>query len=234
MNWVIVVAGGNGERVGMSKNKIFANVGSKPIIYWTLKTCQDSDSIDKIIISTRAKDSIKMEQLVATYNFSKVVRIFPSQNSRQNSASYIFSQLGSSIAGDDLVGIHNGANPFVTGKELQDVYEAARNNKAALLAYPATDTIKITDGSRRVMDSPTRKNCWCAQTPQVARYCDLSKAYQHADANNFIGTDDTQLLEQIGIQAVVVPCSRLNFKITYTEDIYLARKRLPIFLKSND
>ncbi len=199
MNWIIIVAGGNGERTGLSHNKVFAKVGTKPLIYWTLNSCQESPSIDRIVISIKPKDIKKIKRIIKRYNFSKVTNVIASQKTRQESTAALFTQM-----------------------------------RSALLAYAATDTIKVASDSNVVVNTPLRKNCWCAQTPQVARYKDLFDAYNNAEAKHFIGTDDTQLLEQIGIQAVVVPCSRINFKVTYTEDIELARKRLPLFLKSND
>jgi 2-C-methyl-D-erythritol 4-phosphate cytidylyltransferase len=75
-----------------------------------------------------------------------------------------------------------------------------------------------------------RKSCWYAQTPQVAFFGDLLAAFAAAKNKNFIGTDDTQLLEMIGIKPKVVPCSRYNFKITFPEDLDSGRENYYRFL----
>ena len=76
------------------------------------------------------------------------------------------------------------------------------------------------------MQTPIRKFVWSAQTPQVGKLEDLLTAFKKAEKDNFLGTDDTQLLERIGIKIKVVPCSKDNFKITFPEDLILAEKIL--------
>lgn len=233
MNYLIVCSGGSGERVGAKNNKIFLKIKNKEIIYWTLKIFEENPAIDAILVSTRLGDIKRIKDIIRKHGFKKVIEVIPGGKSRQETTMNSLMWLKTKVKNDDLIGIHNAANPFVSNKEIKNVFADALKHRAALLAYPARDTVKIVDDSNLVDHTPVRKSCWYAQTPQVAFYGDLLKAFTVAQDKNFTGTDDTQLLEMIGIKPKIVPCSRYNFKITFPEDLFLAEKLLPFFTKED-
>lgn len=233
MNYLIIAAGGNGERMGLHHNKIFAKIGNKPIIYWTIKAFEEARIIDKILISAKLKDIKHLEQIIKKYRFNKVEKIIEASSSRQESTWEILKWLKSHVKEEDLVGVHNGVNPFVSLHEIEEVYLQAKKHKAALLAYPASDTIKITDEENIVQKTPIRKYCWYAQTPQVAIFKYLYQAFVKAAKDQFLGTDDTQLLERVGIKSKLIKCSHRNFKITFPEDLIVARNILKLIKQTN-
>jgi 2-C-methyl-D-erythritol 4-phosphate cytidylyltransferase len=233
MNYLIVAAGGSGERMKSRDNKIFLKIKNKEILYWTLKIFEESSIIDGIVISARNIDQEKIKDIISKNNFKKVMSVISSGTTRQETVLSALTWLKTKAKKSDLVGIHNAANPFVLHQEIESVFTAAREHRAALLAHPARDTVKIINENNIVVNTPIRRFCWYAQTPQVAFYGDLSAAFAMAQDKNFTGTDDTQLLEMIGIKPKVIPCSRYNFKITFPEDLALAKKLLPIFMKED-
>lgn len=233
MNYIIIVAGGNGQRTGLKYNKIYVQINRHPLIYWTIKACEQSETIDKIIISVKKEEFLRVNKLIKKYNFKKVIKIIEANHSRQDSTFIALKWLKTIVNDSDLVGVHNGVNPFVKKIELDNVYKTAKEYGTSLLAYPAKDTVKIIDNQGMVIQTPIRKNCWYAQTPQVASFGSLWQAFVSADKDRFLGTDDTQLLERIGIRPKIVECSGQNFKITFPEDIILARKIIKNFLKNN-
>jgi len=233
MNYLIIVAGGNGERMKSKENKIFLKIKNKPIIYWTFKAFEESSVIDSIIVCARTDDLKKLKNIINKYHFKKVIKLIPAEKSRQETTMSTLLWLKTKAKKDDLIGIHNAVNPFVSRREIEDVFTAARKHRAALLAYPARDTVKVTNGNNLVDNTPIRNSCWYAQTPQVAFYRDLFKAFVKARDENFVGTDDTQLLEKVEIKAKIISCSRYNFKITFPEDLILARRIMSVFMKEN-
>lgn len=234
MNYLIIAAGGNGERLKLPYNKIFAKIGRHSIISWTLKAFENSAAVDKIIISARAEDISKINQLIQKHKFKKILNIIEADKSRQESTFKVLKWLNSKINSSDLVGVHNGVNPFVSHDEIVEVFAAAQKYGASLLAYPATDTVKITNYDDFVTKTPLRQYSWYAQTPQVATFAALYKAFTKADKENFMGTDDTQLLERINVNAKIIKCSHRNFKITFPEDLVVAKNILKNIQKSNN
>ena len=223
MNWIIVVAGGDGERMHLNFNKVFLILKRHPILYWTLRQLESSPAIDKVLIATRAVDIPAVEKLIKNAKFTKVTHVFEGGSSRQNSVYLVLRALKKEFHEDDLIGIHNAVNPFVNMDEIEEVFLQAKENKAALLAQPARDTVKMINDNGEVDYTPLREKMWCAQTPQVAQFKHLWDAFEKAIADDFCGTDDTQLLEHIGIKAKIVPCSSHNIKLTYPEDMELAK-----------
>ena len=223
MNYIIVVAGGRGERAKLGYNKIFAKLSKLPVVYWTLSVFEKSKIVDKVLISAARSDISRIKQLVKKYGFKKVSEIIPASESRQSSTLDVLESIKEKIGVRDLVGVHNGVNPFVTEAEVAEVFKSAKKYGAALLAQVARDTVKITNGDGLVKETPMRQNSWYAQTPQVATFENLYKAHLKAKRDGFVGTDDAQLLERIGVAPKIVPTTNQNFKITYKEDLVMAK-----------
>lgn len=226
-NWMIVAAGGRGERMGRKINKIFLPLLGKPVIYWILKTLEESPQIEKIIITVDESDLGKLKNLLKKYRFKKVVGFVKAGETRQDSTLKALRWTKKRGAkSSDLVGVHNAVNLLVALREIKEVFLAAKKFGAALLAMPARDTVKIGDEANFVRQTPIRKFVWYAQTPQVGIFKNMLRAFLKAKKDNFQGTDDTQLLERIGVKVKIVPCSPDNFKITYPWDLILAKEIL--------
>jgi 2-C-methyl-D-erythritol 4-phosphate cytidylyltransferase len=125
---------------------------------------------------------------------------------------------------DSYIIIHNAVNPFVRHCELDECLRAAQENGASLLGFQATDTVKIVDNLQFINHTPNRSNVWIAQTPQIIRFDIAVKAFEYASRRGFIATDDTTLVEAIHERVKFVECSRENFKITYPQDMELAKR----------
>ena len=223
MNWLIIVAGGKGQRMDLGFNKIFAKLGKFPLLYWTILAFEKSKIVENIIISASSEDVRKIKALVKKHGFKKVRDVIKASSTRQQSTFAVLEIVKSKIKKGELVGVHNAANPFVTANEIKKVYFAAKKHGAALLAQAAKDTVKITNDKGLVDKTPPRHYSWYAQTPQVAIFANLWRAFLAAQRENFAGTDDAQLLERIGIKPKIVPCSHQNIKITFPEDLITAK-----------
>lgn len=231
MNLVMIVAGGNGQRMQVKENKIFLKLLGKSILHHTLATLERTKIIDKVLLVGRDEDLAKIRKIVKTGRFKKVAGFFSADQSRQQSTYKVLKELGrNGVKKTDLVGIHNAVNPLVTEEELTEVFVQAKKHGAALLMVPARDTVKLVDENNFVQTTPLRKFVWNAQTPQVSRFAWFYQAHEKANRENFEGTDDAMLLERIGKKVKVVPCSPENFKLTFPFDLALAgailRRRL--------
>lgn len=223
MNWLIIVAGGSGSRMGSSLNKIFLKINGKPILYWTLSAFENSPIINKIVISAKTNDFPLIQKIIKKYHFNKFVGFSQGGELRQDTVFNALNFIKDQVSKNDIVGVHNAANPFVSTDEIKSVFLAAKKYKSALLAQPASSTIKIADQNNFVSQSPKRELCFYAQTPQVARFDILYSSYQKVFKQKLITTDDAQVLEFNGFMPKIIPCSPNNFKITYPQDLILAK-----------
>jgi 2-C-methyl-D-erythritol 4-phosphate cytidylyltransferase len=120
-----------------------------------------------------------------------------------------------------VVAVHDGVRPFVTVEEIDSVVAAAEADGAAILVAPVTDTIKqVTDSS--VVNTLDRTGLRRALTPQCFRYDLLRKAYEQADVNDPSLTDESALVEKIGVRVTTIEGNTRNIKITTPQDLLIA------------
>ena len=221
MNKTIIAAGGSGIRMNAGKNKIFLKLAGKPIILWTIEKFESHQEIYEIILVTRNEDIEELKQLTSSLN--KVSTVVPGGNKRQDS---VYNGLKAIDAADeDIILIHNAANPLVDEKTITACIEAAKQTGASVAAFKAKDTIrKVSEGfSDELLD---RTRLWQMQTPQCIKYSIAMRAFKLAESDNFYGTDDVGLVERIEEKVKIVECPYTNFKITTNQDLVMAESLL--------
>ncbi|MCB1152751.1 2-C-methyl-D-erythritol 4-phosphate cytidylyltransferase [bacterium] len=218
--YAVVVAGGSGTRMGADTPKQYLMLARRPILARTLEVFEKSAEIDAVIIVVpRGFVQKTRDEIVHRYNFPKVRYVVQGGRRRQNS---VFNGLKAIRGACDVVAIHDGVRPLVTPDLIDKSVRVARNFGAAIVAYPVTSTIKIISHDGFVDSTPERRYLMAAQTPQTFQYPVLMKAYEQAMATDFRATDDSQLVERLGVKPIVVQGSRENIKITTTADLELA------------
>ena len=207
------------------ENKIFLQVNGKPVIYYTLKALSDYDKIDSIYITAGEEHIDRLKKTISLYGINKVKAIENAYETRQESTYHVIKKLsGMDIPRESYLLIHNAVNPFVKHSELDRCLAAAKQYGASLLGFQAVDTVKIIDDNCIIDHTPDRNKVWIAQTPQILRFDIAVRAFEHAYDAGFIATDDTTLVEAIHGEVKFVECSRENFKITYFQDMVLAKR----------
>ncbi|MBU0483002.1 MAG: 2-C-methyl-D-erythritol 4-phosphate cytidylyltransferase [Proteobacteria bacterium] len=215
----IIPAGGVGRRMGLSLPKQFSELAGRPILAHTIQVFQQSAFVDQIVVVTPADYCRQTEEIVAQYNFDKVVKVLAGGVLRQDSVRIGLESLDNDI---EYVVVHDGVRPLVEPGLIESCVQAAIINGAAIAAIPVSDTIKEVTGANLINKTVDRQGLWQAQTPQVIRVDLLRKAFERAAADGFVGTDEASFLEQLGCEVVVVIGSERNIKVTRPEDLVIA------------
>ncbi len=224
MNIAIIPAAGSGSRFGGPIPKQFVEIAGAPIIVHTLRSFDACDEIGVLIVALRQEEIASFRESVSAFGLRKPVRLVGGGAERSDS---ILNALAAAREFQpEIVAVHDAVRPFVTPDQISAVVRRAREIGAAILALPATDTIKeVEDGLiARTID---RRRIWRAQTPQAFRYDLLLRANGEARAAGLpsaITTDDSLLVERLGEPVAVVEGSARNIKITTSEDLGLAEK----------
>lgn len=224
---VIIVAAGQGKRMGTVESKQYLHIQNKPILVHTLERFEQVDYISDIILVVGKADVTRCEQWKEQYNLTKVNTIVAGGSERQHSV-----HIGLAYAQTNYVMVHDGVRPFVSLQAIEACTTKAEQTGAAVLAVPVKDTIKQVDESGTIVATPDRKSLWAIQTPQAFRRDWLIEAHERAAKDNFIGTDDAMIVEWIGKQVVVVEGEYTNIKITTPEDLPWAEHLLHYVIKS--
>lgn len=200
-------------------------MGRKPLLFYALDTFEKDPHIKKIIVTARQKEAGDIEKLSRKFGFKKIERIIPGGMERQDSAfkalQYLYQKIGRKE--NPLVIFHNGANPFVTHKEISQSIKVAKKYGACGVAHPTKDTIKEVSKNGVVVKTLERKKLWNMQTPQAIQFRLAYKAFLSAHKAKFVGTDDVSLVERLGVKVRVIQGSPYNFKITHPIDLELAK-----------
>ncbi len=219
MNVAIIVAAGTGSRMGGGgERKQFRLLAGKPLVVHTLKRFEECHTIGEMIAVVPAEDFAHFLRLTSEHNLRKLVRVVPGGNSRVESVSRGLQAVRAATA--EIIAVHDGARPFVSPDEVDRTVRAAQEEcGAAILVAAAVDTIKEIEAGHIKRTLP-RANLRHALTPQCFRYDLLRRAYQQAALDE--ATDDSQLVEALGVKVATVEGDRRNIKITTPEDWKLA------------
>ncbi len=218
----VIVAGGKGLRMRMDVRKQYLPLDGLPILGHTLSVFNACPVITHICLVVPPSDLKYCRQtIVEPVSSSKPVLLAAGGNERQHSVCNGLKAL--ELEPDDMVVIHDGVRPFVSDRQIRECVDAAQESGAAILAVPVSDTLKLSDGHGVIDRTLDRQLIWAAQTPQVFRYGLICEAHNRAIMENVVGTDDSFLVERLGIKVSLVQGSRNNLKITTPEDIELAR-----------
>ena len=224
MNVAIVVAGGKGIRFGGNRPKQFLELNAIPIIVHTLRQFERCQQIDSVVIVLPPAEMAAFQSLPQRFDLKKVTRVVAGGETRAQSV-----QKGlAAIEAAELVAVHDGVRPLVTPDEIDRVVIAAATNGAAVLVAEVAETIKEIENNRIARTLP-REKLRRALTPQCFRFDLLERAYEslaEIEASGIEVTDDSFLVERLGVNVVAVSGSARNIKITTQEDLALAEALL--------
>jgi len=224
----IVLAAGQGKRMGSKVQKQFLEVQGKPIVCYSLETFQDSPLIEKIVLVTGA-DMIDYcrDEIVEKYGFTKVTAIVAGGAERYESVWKGLQALAQNFSAEErrgIVFIHDGVRPFINEEILNRAADAVEEHQACVVGMPSKDTVKIADENGFVKHTPARNLVWTIQTPQVFDFELAHRAYAAlAESGRSDVTDDAMIVEAFtDVKVKLVEGSYENIKITTPEDLEIA------------
>lgn len=220
-NTAVVLAAGQGKRMNSKIQKQFLEIGGKPVLYYSLRCFQDSPLVDEMILVT-GEDAVSYckKEIVEKYGFSKVSAVIPGGRERYDS---VYAGL-LACRDCDYVLIHDGARPFITEEILERGMDGVRATGACVIGMPSKDTVKLSDKTGFVAETPDRKSVWTIQTPQIFSYSLIRSAHESIREKDMsLITDDAMVVEQeSGTKIRLVEGSYMNLKITTPEDLGVA------------
>jgi 2-C-methyl-D-erythritol 4-phosphate cytidylyltransferase len=217
----IIVAAGEGRRIGATTPKIFLPLCGRTMMLRTLDRFFAARSIGRIVIVVAAHQLSRAEAMLqadaASRNRPWVLQ--SGGATRQESVRRGLEKTGDEA---DIIAIHDGARPFVSPALIDRCVEAARDKGAVVVGLPVRDTIKMVSADRWIETTPPRDSLFEIQTPQVFRREIISAAHAWAAREKIEATDDAMLVEKSGERVFLLDGEKTNFKITLPDDIWLA------------
>jgi 2-C-methyl-D-erythritol 4-phosphate cytidylyltransferase len=223
----VIPAGGKGKRSGTDTPKQYLKFHGKELIAYTLEVFQKNNLVDEIIISAEPEYFSLLEEIKRKFNLAKISNIVEGGEERQDSVYNALKAISQrdgfpKVDDNDLVAVHDAARPMLSDSILTKAITTAKEKGNALVCLKARDT--LLKGDQIVKEYVDRSEIYYVQTPQIFRYKDLKKAMKKAYEKNFIGTDESMLIKELGIDINIVEGSMLNFKVTTMTDIEMFEK----------
>lgn len=211
--YAIIVAGGQGTRMGSETPKQFLELSGFPVLMHTLRAFEGLT--DHTILVLPADAISTWNQLCHQYSFSLTHQVTEGGNSRFHSVRNGLAF----VPPDCLVAIHDGVRPLVSRQMITDSFDMAASKGNAIAAVALKDSLReqLLTGETR---SINRRNYYLVQTPQTFVADSIQQAYLKADHENF--TDDAGVVESAGIPIHLYPGDYRNLKITTPEDLLIA------------
>lgn len=213
----IIVAAGNSTRMGCGMSKQFIPLMGKPAVGYTLRAFEDANTISEVVVVCRESDISRMKEIAETENCKKIKSyVFGGATRSESVCAGIMaaSECATHFA------IHDGARALILPEDIDHVVSVAFECRAAALAVPVTDTIKVVGTQGYIVSTPDRSTLRGAQTPQVFEKELYLSALESNKDKDF--TDDCALVETQGARVKVVIGDYTNIKITTPQDIPLA------------
>ena len=216
----VIPAGGKGKRSGTGTPKQYIRFHGKELIAYTLEVFQKNHLVDEIIVAAEKPYFSLLNKIAKDYNLTKISQVIEGGEERQDSVYNALKTINSDD--DDLIAVHDAARPLLPDEILTEAINTAKEKGNALVCLKARDT--LLKGDQIVQEYVDRSKMYYVQTPQIFKYVDLMKAMKKAYEKNFIGTDESMLIKELGIEINIVEGSMLNFKVTTATDIEMFEK----------
>ena len=231
MDYVIIVAGGKGLRMGSDIPKQFLPIGGKPVLMRTLERFREyADDLQIILVLPEAQQDY-WRGLCEQYHFPLPATTPLPQQGGAGGWSYLLAnggqtrfhsvQNGLALVPNDaegVVGVHDGVRPFPSIEVIRNCYETAREKKAVIPVIPIVETVRHLEGEGSV--TVPRGDYRLVQTPQTFDIQLLKAANRQPYNDGF--TDDASVVESYGHAITLVEGNRENIKITTPYDLKIA------------
>ena len=213
MDYIIIVAGGKGLRMGGEIPKQFLPIGGKPILMRTLERFRAySETLEIILVLPKDQQDYWL-QLCKDYHFQVNYLMTDGGETRFHSVQHGLALIPDDAEG--VVGVHDGVRPFPSLEVISNCYETARTKKAVIPVIPVVETLRhITEGTK------PRGDYRLVQTPQTFDIQLLKAANRQPYNDGF--TDDASVVETFGFDITLVDGNRENIKITTPYDLKIA------------
>ncbi len=217
MDYVIIVAGGKGLRMGTNVPKQFLPINGLPVLMRTIERFREYSLELKIIVVLPSEQCEQWEEMCKNHQFTNVDAIADAGQTRFHSVKSGLSLIPEDAQG--VVAIHDGVRPFPSLEVISSCFETARSAKAVIPVIPVLDTLRrITSNGTELVP---REDYLLAQTPQTFDIQLIKKAYEQPFEEGF--TDDASVVEKLGHPITLIDGNRENIKITTPYDLRIAK-----------
>jgi 2-C-methyl-D-erythritol 4-phosphate cytidylyltransferase len=211
---VVIVAAGQGSRVGGGELKQFRWVAGKPMLLHSVQTFMARPDVHTVVVVLPRSHAADPPPWLFQCDIERLL-VSAGGRERAESVANGLEDLPEEV---EIVLVHDAARPLVPDDLVARVVDEARRGHGAVPALPVVDTLKEVDEAGRIVRTVDRARLWRVQTPQGFPRALLDRAHGEARRARISATDDAALCERLGLPVVVVRGSERALKVTEEGD----------------
>lgn len=219
----IFVGAGKGRRLGLG-SKAFIRIKNRPLFYYTLKNFIDFKELKEFVFVAGKNEVKKAKGMIEKYFPALGIKVVEGGLRRSQSVKNGLNSISDDV---DYILIHDIARPFVDTKSIKALLDSVKRFDNCVLGSPvscALKKIKTTKSGKKIISTISRKNLYQIHTPQIFKTSVIKDAYRKYFLKQAF--DDSQIVRCAGFNVYIIEDNSLNIKITYPEDLLLARALL--------
>lgn len=223
MNYVVIIAGGVGSRLGASVPKQFVEVLGKPVIAYTMEHFQNHPEIDAIELVCVDGFQEHLKDIADKYGITKVLKIVKGGSEYERSIMNGVAGLDGIAKPDDLVIIHWAASPFLSEEIITDNIRVCKEKGNAITASYSYLLYGTNDGDC-AKKAINRETFMTLAAPQSFKYSVITDIYRQVEKKHmfdYVEAHTPAFMAELGIPIYFSKGSHTNIKITEKEDVDL-------------
>jgi 2-C-methyl-D-erythritol 4-phosphate cytidylyltransferase len=199
--------------------KQFVLLRGKPLLLHVLRAFRSVEGVGPIVVVVSDEHQSRARKLIRAAGLERYCAVVTGGKRRQDS---VFNGLKGFEVPPKIVLVHDAARPLITRQTISAILRLMRRYKAVTTALPVTDTLKKEIKPGYAGWTIPRSGLWSAQTPQGFDYNLLVKAHKAARRSKVSATDDSMLVERLGVPVRILAGEARNIKVTTKADLKLA------------
>lgn len=225
MVYVVILAGGIGNRLGAGIPKQFVNVCGKPVIAYTMECFQNHPQIDAIELVCVDGFQSQLQQIVDDNGITKVFQIVKGGSEYERSIMNGVAGLEGIAKPDDIVMIHWAASPFLSEEIITDNIRVCKEKGNAITASYSYLLYGTNDGdcAKKAINRETFMTLSAPQSFLYKVIVDIYRQVEEKKMFDYVEAHTTAFMTELGIPIYFSKGSHTNIKITTKEDLDLFR-----------
>ena len=229
MNYLILMMGGKGTRLGADRPKQYIEIDGIPIFAYILKSYNNLKCIDEIVIVSNEIWIDYVEKWISLIQIDKPISIVAGGKTRSHSVYNGLQSISNRAEDDDIVLLHDATHPYVDEKGTIEVIDAIEEYGGATLGAYQYDTVYRMDEEGFITEVIPRQELVAGASPEGFKFSEIFPIYNAADDEELeqmtSGGAGALALEH-GIKMKTIEANIINLKITYPNDLEIFKKTI--------
>ena len=227
MNYLLLMMGGKGTRLGADRPKQYIEIDGIPIFLYILRSYNQLECIDEIIIVSNDMWIDYVEKWINNLEIKKPISIVSGGKTRSHSVYNGLKAIADKASDDDIVLLHDATHPYVDEDGTTKVIESLKEYDGATLGAYQYDTVYRMNDEGFITEVIPRQELVAGASPEGFKFSEIFPIYDDADDEELEQmTSGGAIALEHGIKMKTIECNVINLKITYPHDLEIFKKTI--------